>query len=259
MKHCIVIPLAAATVAAIVAPARPAWAQNLKESRIRASYLAAFGRQPQSAEIADWMRKPDMSVPQIVEQHKGWLKHDAAEKERTIKTAMQTAWGDVYSQYYARYAASLGSAWGTHAELVDLMVRDMDNDKAHKEKIIRASYRAVGLTPSATDVWGWVNGLGNGKSYVRIVGEHLVWMKNRRMNLPPFTSQQVIPLHPQAIVELKGVPGMAQVVANGGGNIVANGGGNIVANGGGNIVANGGGNVVAFGNANLILPNSGSL
>jgi hypothetical protein len=250
MKNSIVIPLAVATVAAIVAPARPVWAQNVKESRIRASYLVAFGRQPLDAELADWTRKADMTVPQIVEQHKGWLRGDAAEKERVIKTAMRTAWGDIYSQHYSKYERSLGSAWGTYVELVDLMVRDMDNDKAHKEKIVRSSYRAVGLTPNATDVWGWVNGLGNGKSYVRIVGEHLIWMKSRKMALPSFTSQQVIPLAPQAIAEMKGLSGMGQIVAVGGANIVAVGGANIVAVGGANIVAVGG--------ANLILPTSGS-
>jgi hypothetical protein len=169
---------------------------------------------------------------------------------------MKAAWGNQGSlgTTYSRYAKGKGTQWKTYVDIVKLLTADMDRDKKFKERVVIQAYADAGITPKSNDVWGWVNGFGNGKSYVQIVAEHYSW-KARQSG-----GGGTAGLSPGPVgVEALRVPN-AGIVALGGGNIVAVGGGNIIALGGANIVALGGGNfqalkaipIVALGGGNLV-------
>src|SRR5438067_1602898 len=131
-------------------------AQQVKEDRIKASYYYAFGRLPEPAELADWMKKPDLTIAQIVETHKGFLRSNAIERDHTVAAATKAAWGlNDNSTTWTVYGPTIGKEWNTFTELVKVMVRKLDSDKAFKDKIISDSYNAVNLKYSEQDIWGW--------------------------------------------------------------------------------------------------------
>jgi hypothetical protein len=257
----IVYTVAALTIAAMFAPA--AHAQNQKAQRANMSYVLSFGRFATPDEIRYWNGRSDAnnwSVEQFVNTHAAWLTTPGADKapsevEKTIIAAVYAAQGPAgdYSKIFQKHRSGLGRTWRTYIDLTKILTQEMDKDKPLKDKAVRAAYREAGLGFTEQDVWGWVNGFGNGKSYIQIVAEHHAYKLGKSGLKPQYASRA-----DAVMSEALRIPG-ASMVAAGGGNILVSLGGNLVAAGGGNVIAIGGNNMVAAGGGNMVAAGGGNL
>ena len=210
-----------------------------KDEIINASYFVAFGRYANSGEMNYWRQNlGGKTIPQMVENHRGYLKSNRYEKEKVVKNSYMDAFGWQPSSDELRYWSSQNK---TYAELMKNHIENWLNvypDK--KEHVIRQSYYKVfNRNANNDEVRYWRN--QPTCSFVQLVAMHTTWKQNNQRtstntNIKANLKTREVStakLSPQAI---------SGVIAAGGGNVVAAGGGNVVAAGGGNVVAAGGGN-----------------
>jgi hypothetical protein len=208
-----------------------------KDEIINSSYFVAFGRYANSGELNYWRQNVgSRSIPQMVNNHKDYIKSNQNEREQTVRRSYMDAFGWQPSSDELRYWSSQNK---TYAELMSNHIKNWLNvypDK--KEAVVRQSYYKVfGRNATTAEVKYW-KGMQT-YSYVQLVAMHTTWKQNNQSsssvtNIKPNLNTNGIStstLSPQAI---------SGVVAAGGGNVVAAGGGNVVAAGGANAVAAGG-------------------
>ncbi len=211
-------------------------AQN-KDEVINGSYFIAFGRYANSGEMSYWKQNVgSKTIPQMVDNHKNYLRSDKNEREATIRRSYQDAFGWAASADEVKY-------WGgqnkTYAELMTNHINNWLNvypDK--KQQVINQSYYKVfGRAASADEIKYWMSQATS--SYVQLVAMHTTW-KNK--NQPKSTSTAIAPnINSNGVSTATFSAGAAAgIIAAGAGNVIAPGGGNIVAGGAGNVVASGG-------------------
>jgi hypothetical protein len=69
------------------------FAQDDKALDIKATYYYAMGRFPSSAELNYWMGQPTKSGPQLVDNHRGYVNGNRAEKEKAIEKSYIFSFG----------------------------------------------------------------------------------------------------------------------------------------------------------------------
>lgn len=210
-----------------------------KDEIINGSYFVAFGRFANSGELTYWRQNAgNKTIPQMVTNHRDYIKTNQNEREQTVKRSYMDAFGWQPSADELKYWSGQNKTYG------ELMTNHINNwlnvYKDKKELVIKQSYYKVfGRTANADEVKYWMSQATY--SYVQLVATHTTW-KQQNQNKSSVTAVKAnlntngistAGLSPQAI---------SGVVAAGGGNVVAAGGGNVVAAGGGNAVAAGGGN-----------------
>lgn len=218
--------------------------------RIQASYLLAFGRPPSSGEINYWSQQGRLSVTDLVNRHRSYLRSDAATKRATIVKSYQDALGRNPTEAEIRYWSQGNN---TYTELMKNHVQWLAGNPGEYEAVIKRSYhRVLNRAPSAAEVSYWKH--QGTHSYAVLVGCHEQWKRQTQSktsgNLQLASNSSLLTtvnVSPSVAAEARSAAG---VIAAGGGNVIAAGGGNVIAAGGGNVIAAGGGNVIAAGGGN---------
>lgn len=233
-------------------------AQAQKE-RIQSAYILAFGRTPNSGEVTYWSGQGNLTINQIIERHKGYLKTDAGTNRAVIVKSYLDALGVVPTEAEIKYHTPF---YRTYTESMTNHMVYLKQQPSELEKVIKRSYRSVfNREPSAGEITYWKQ--FGPIPYHILCGFHQDF---KAKTTPPSVNGTlaVNPARVDGVIVSKSVleeartaattlnnntPG-ATVIAPGGANMVAAGGGNMVAAGGGNMVAAGGGNMVAAGGGN---------
>jgi len=220
------------------------YAQTEQEQRIQASYMLAFGRQPNSGELTYWKSQGNKSISELINNHKGYLKQDAATQRNTINKAYADAMGRNASESEISYWKSGND---TYTTLMKNHVSWLANNPAEYEKVIKRSYQFVfGRPATAAEVNYWK---GQPKvSYILLVAYHQDYKKRNQasqssgLNVRNAGSLVSVPLSANIAAEASAATGLSKnnVVAAGGDNLIAPSGGYVVAAGGANVVAAGG-------------------
>ena len=210
-----------------------------KDEIINASYFVAFGRYASSGELNYWRQNVgNRNIPQMVENHRNYLKSNRYEKEKVVKNSYMDAFGWQPSADELRYWSSQNR---TYAELMKNHIDNWLNiypDK--KEHVIRQSYYKV-FNRNATrdEVKYWKR--QPTYSFVQLVAMHTTWKQNNRSTSSATSIRPNIKTSSVSTASLSS-QAASGIIAAGGGNIIAAGGGNVISAGGGNIIAAGGGN-----------------
>ncbi|HWI61164.1 MAG TPA: hypothetical protein VNT75_04990 [Symbiobacteriaceae bacterium] len=95
------------------------------------SYLKSFGRRPSNEELAYWSSLPSndsrvQSLQTLIQNHRAWLRSNAAEREATVGRAFQSIYGHGVSssqQSWQKAALSLAGQGSTYEELRQYLVK----------------------------------------------------------------------------------------------------------------------------------------
>jgi hypothetical protein len=210
-----------------------------KEEVIQGSYIVAFGRTATSPELQYWRQNVgSKSIPQMVENHRAYMKTNQYEREQTVKRSYMDAFGWQPSADELRYWSGQNKTYG------ELLTNHVGNwlgvypDK--KEHVIKQSYYKVfNRNATAAEVKYW---MGQPTcSFVQLVAMHTTW---KQQNQKSSTMTKVAPGINNSVLSTGTLSPSAinGVVAAGGMNVVAPGGGNVISVGGGNVISAGGGN-----------------
>lgn len=210
-----------------------------KDEIINGSYFVAFGRFANGAELNYWRSNVgNKTIPQMVANHKEYLKSNQSERQQTVTRSYQDAFGWSPSRDELNYWTGQNKSY---AELMNNHISNWLNIyKDKKEHVIRQSYYKVFNRNATSDEVKYWMGL-NTQSFVQLVAIHTSWkQKNQsasRMGSPsPNLRNNGISTFGLSAAAA------AQVVAAGGMNVIAPGGGNVIAAGGMNVISAGGGN-----------------
>lgn len=212
-------------------------AAQSKEEIIHGSYIVAFGRTATSSELQYWRQNVgSRSIPQMVENHRAYMKTNQYEREQAVKRSYMDAFGWQPSADELRYWAGQNKTYG---ELMTNHVNNWLNVYADKkEHVIKQSYYKVfNRTATADELRYW---MGQPTcSFVHLVAMHTTW---KQQNQKSSTTTRVnANLNTSAVSSIGFSPsGISGVISAGGGNVIAPGGGNVIAAGAGNVVAAGG-------------------
>jgi hypothetical protein len=223
------------------------YAQNSRKDRIIASYMLAFGRPPQQAEINYWLTDPlsNQNLKVLVEKHRSNMNTvDRSLRETAVKQSYIDAFGRVPEKGELDYW--MGST-NTYAEMVQLHVDFLKSRPEEWVKVIRASYKmAFKRAPKSEELAYWKG--QPARTFFAMVVQHDEFIRNNP-HLGPANStartslikkENKVTITPSIISEIKLIGG--GVISTGGGNVISTGGGNVISTGGGNVISTGGGN-----------------
>ena len=209
-----------------------------KKEKIQASYMLAFGRQPDNGELSYWLSQPDKSVLQHLQNHRQYASSEKSFKRSLIIKSYKDALGRTPNENEINYWIN-----GTdlYIDLAQKHVQYLSSSLAEYEAVIKRSYQyALNRQPSTAEISYWKS--QGTFSYMILVGCHEIWRKANGQAqktsggnvIAPTPSLIVIPVSNKIATETKAAINMS------GGGVIAAGGGNVVAAGGGNVVAAGG-------------------
>jgi hypothetical protein len=210
-----------------------------KDEVINSSYFVAFGRFATSAELSYWRQNVGNStIPQMVNNHRNYIKSNQYEREQTVKRSYMDAFGWQPSADELRYWSGQNRTYG------ELMTNHINNwlnvyrDK--KELVIKQSYYKVfGRTATAAELKYWMG--QPTYSFVQLVAMHTTWKQQNQ------TSSTVTNIKPNLNTNGISTAGLSQQAASG---VITAGGANVITAGGGNVITAGGANVITAGGAN---------
>lgn len=209
-----------------------------KKEKIQASYMLAFGRQPDNGELNYWLSQPDKSVSQHLQNHRQYASSERSFKKSLIIKSYKDALGRTPSENEIKYWID-----GTdlYIDLAQKHVQYLSTASAEYEAVIKRSYQFVlNRQPSSAEISYWKS--QGTFSYMILVGCHEQWKKANGQaqktsgsnTIAPSPSLVVIPVSNKIANETKAAINMNS------GNVIAAGSGNVVAAGSGNVVAAGG-------------------
>ena len=224
------------------------FAQQTRTDRIVASYMIAFGRPPQTAEIAYWLTDPLSLKPvnDLVEKHRNNMnKVDRSLRLSAVKQSYIDAFGRAPRQDEIDYW--MGSV-NTYAEMRAKHVEWFAARPDEWAKVIQASYQtAFKRAPKADELAYWKG--QPARSFWDLVVQHDEFIRNNPHLGPKngtagatlVRKENKVTIAPSLLSEIR-LSGGAGVISTGGGNVISTGGGNVISTGGGNVISTGGGN-----------------
>ena len=224
-----------------------AQAQNPRKDRIIASYMVAFGRPPQTAEINYWLTDPlsNKTVGELVEKHRANMNNvDRSLRQAAVKQSYIDAFGRAPRQDEVDYW--MGSV-NTYAEMVQKHVEWFASRPDEWVKVIKASYQMIFKRDPKTDELAYWKGQP-ARTFFSLVVQHDEFIRNNPQHAPKNTlagtsiikKENKVTITPGIIAEIKLIG--SGVISTGGGNVISTGGGNVISTGGGNVISTGGGN-----------------
>lgn len=231
------------------------FAQEARKDRIIASYMLAFGRPPQQAEVNYWLTDPlsNKMVTDLVEKHRSNMnKVDRSLRLAAVKQSYIDAFGRAPRQDEIDYW--MGSV-NTYAEMVQKHVEWFSTRPDEWVKVIKASYQmAFKRAPKPDELAYWKG--QPARSFFSLVVQHDEFIrnnpqqgpKNSTANTSIIKKENKVTITPSVLAEIKMIGG--SVISTGGGNVISTGGGNVISTGGGNVISTGGGNVISTGGGN---------
>ncbi len=218
-----------------------AQSQDVKTERITVAYMIAMGRKPSSAELNYWKGQGNLTVEQLVENHRQYLAGDKASKRTMIIKAFKNAYGRNPTE----------SEINTNMNQNMTYVQWMNNHLAWLKKsssdyvnVIKNSYKTVfGREPNAAEINFWKS--QPVMSHMILAACHEDW-KRKNGNTAKTNGSNTIGSSSSylelAFVGSQVAKEASSLIGPAGGNVIAPGGGNVVSAGGANVVAAGGGN-----------------
>ncbi|HEY1112015.1 MAG TPA: hypothetical protein VGE66_00580 [Chitinophagaceae bacterium] len=224
------------------------FAQGSRSERVIASYMIAFGRPPQPAEINYWLTDPLSLKPvsDLVEKHRENMNRvDRSLRLTAVKQSYIDAFGRAPRPDEVDYW--MGSV-NTYAEMRKKHVEWFAARPDEWSKVIQASYQtAFKRAPKAGELAYWKG--QPARSFWELVVQHDEFIRNNP-NLGPKSGsggaalvkkENKVIITPSLLNEIR-LGGGAGVISTGGGNVISTGGGNVISTGGGNVISTGGGN-----------------
>lgn len=208
-----------------------------KDEIINGSYFVAFGRFANSSELNYWRSNVgSRNIPQMVSNHKDYLKSDLNERQQTVTRSYMDAFGWSPSKDELNYWVPQNK---TYAELMSNHINNWLNlYKDKKEHVIRQSYYKVfNRNATADEVKYWMG--QPTLPFVQLVAIHTTWKQKNQAASKMGAPAPNIRSNGISTFGLSSAA-VAQVVAAGGANVVSAGGANVVSAGGANVVSAGG-------------------
>lgn len=224
------------------------YAQGSRNERIIASYMIAFGRPPQTAEVAYWLTDPLSLKPvnDLVEKHRENMnKVDRTLRLFAVKQSYIDAFGRGPRQDEIDYW--MGSV-NTYAEMRKKHVEWFAERPDEWVKVIQASYQtAFKRAPKAEELAYWKG--QPARAFWDLLVQHDEFIRNNPQSAPKSSTagatlvkkENKVIIAPSLLNEIR-LGGGAGVISTGGGNVISTGGGNVISTGGGNVISTGGGN-----------------
>lgn len=248
------------SVLVLVTPLAAQSAAKLKEERIQASYLLAFGRKATADEVKYWSGQKFKDVSELIKLHKDFLAKDRGTREASIRKSYVDTFGrNPDAAEIKHWAAGVD----TYADLMAKHSEWLKGASAEQDAVINRSYQtALGRKPSDAERAYWrQQGVLN---YLTLVACHEEWKKSNPQKTsgtagfsPDCPSLATVSISSALVSEVRAASPATkvtngQMVSSGGQSLIAAGGQNLIAAGGQNLIAAGGQNLIAAGGQNLI-------
>jgi hypothetical protein len=218
-----------------------AQSQDVKTERITVAYMIAMGRKPSSGELNYWKGQGNLSVEQLVENHRQYLAGDKASKRAMIIKAFKNSYGRNPSE--SEIATNMNQNM-TYAQWMNNHLAWLKKSSGDYVNVIKNSYKTVfGREPNTGELNFWKS--QPVMSHMILAACHEDW-KRKNGNTAKTSGANTIGTSSSYVDLFK----VGNEVANEASKLIGPAGGNVIAPGGGNVVSSGGGNVVAAGGMN---------
>ncbi len=241
MKHLYRVLFALVCSALLVTGVIAQNADQLKTDRINASYLIAMGRKPNSGEITHWKKQGDLTVAQLVENHRNYLAGDANMKRALIIQAFKNSYGrdPIESEIKTNMTQKM-----TYAEWMTNHINWLKKSTTDYTDVIKRAYKAVmGRDPQQAEINYYRS--QPVMSYMVMAATLEEW--KRQNGTKAKTSGSLTIGSTSSYISHVGV---SATVAKEASNLIGQASGNVIAPGAGNAISPSGGNVVAAGGMN---------
>lgn len=198
--------VAICTLIAFITDSQPLLAQDKKE-RIQASYMIVSGRAPKQGEVDHWMKQADLSISQLVDLHKQYIKQDKTFQREIITKSYIDALGRRPSEDEIKYWST---GVDTYTDLMKKHIQWLTGNPAEYEKTIKRSYKYVLSKLPNNDELTWWKAQGV-YSFIALCGCHSDWAKRNNQGVKnTFSSMasnivQMLPFSDKIGNEVKGL------------------------------------------------------
>lgn len=218
-----------------------AQSQDVKTERITVAYMIAMGRKPNTGELNYWKGQGNLTVSQLVENHRQYLAGDKASKRTMIIKAFKNSYGRNPTE--SEISTNMNQNM-TYAEWMNNHLAWLKKSSSDYVNVIKNSYKTVfGREPNSGELNFWKS--QPVMSHMILAACHEDW-KRKNPNAAKTSGSNTVGSSSSYLEFAK----VGSQVANEASGLIGPAAGNVIAPGSGNVIAPGGGNVVAAGGMN---------